>query len=127
MKRARVLQATVVSPTGSESLAQGQGEQRPEKPDAGSCASAVENGLAREDGAEALRRARRERGRARVAAKALAAERIADEQAKAAREKHMWAKRDERLMLYKQAQLARQETRELAHHEKRRPDADGKA
>lgn len=63
---------------------------------------------------------RRARERARVAAQALARLRNAENEAKAAREKSKWAKRDERLMLYKQARLSRMPGQQLA----RRASAD---
>ncbi len=80
----------------------------------------AENEATCEGHADAQRRARRERERARVAAKALAAMRTADETAKTAREQSRWAKRDERLVLYRQARIARQVAERAPDHEEQR-------
>ena len=46
--------------------------------------------------------------------------RTADETAKTAREQSRWAKRDERLVLYQQARIARQEAKQGPDHKEKR-------
>lgn len=132
--RTRQTRPSVMSTDASDDRKSSQGESNPVKLEhpqqvldlvlpIGSPDPMAENEATREDHAATRRRARRERERARVAAQALAAMRTADETAKAAREQSRWAKRDERLVLYKQARIARQEAAGAPGHEEQHSNA----